>query len=113
MSAQPQLSATSCAEDGSLGLFFLAPLVLVVVQCVGLDVEGLGGSMGPGLFGLGLVTVLPLPLPPTSPLLAPFAKGHWWCFAFLWDANLHLHHSHFHCGKPSTASVAVAQAGHF
>jgi hypothetical protein len=66
----------SLVEDGALGLFFLAPSKVVVVQGMDVDVEGLGGSVGPGLFSLGLVTVLPLPFPPTSPLCTPFATGH-------------------------------------
>jgi hypothetical protein len=101
------LGVASCAEDGALGLFFLASSELVVMQGMGMDVEGLGGSVGPGSFSWGLVVALPLPFPPTSPLLAPFAKGHWCLFMFLQDANLHPHHLHFHYDRPLVASLVA------
>jgi hypothetical protein len=103
---QIQLSATSHAEDGALGLFFLAVLGALVVAGGIDDDEGTGGEVRPGLFGAGVGAVLPLSKKAFTPLLTPLARGHWCLLMALWDTNLHLHASHCYWGQPLMAFSA-------
>jgi hypothetical protein len=73
MSTEWEPRAASCAEDGALGLFFLALLEALVGAWGAGDEGGLGGTVGTGVFGMGVTAVLPLSSLTVSPLLTPFA----------------------------------------
>jgi hypothetical protein len=103
--------AASQAEDGALGIFFMASWVAVAFGA-GLVVGGVEEVDRPGLFGCRWIAVLPLSAFVPSPLVAPLARGHQCHFTVLHNANLHLHHWHFHCGVPLMASLATFQHSH-
>jgi hypothetical protein len=65
--------ATSLADNGALGLFFLVPSEVVVACGVGFNVEGVGRFLEAGLLAWGFVMLLHLLDLLQSPLFAPFA----------------------------------------
>jgi hypothetical protein len=71
-----------------------------------------GGGLAVGLFdlqGKSRATCLTFPSTAPAPLMAPLAKGHQCLFTVLHNTNFHPQKSHFHCGRPSTASLAHFQ----
>jgi hypothetical protein len=108
--------ATSRANDGAQVHFFHG---CRTVGCDGAEEGGLGGAGGGGLmvglfdlWGKSRAIFLDFPSTVPVPLSAPLAKGHQCRFAVLRDANFHLQRSHFHCGRPSTASSACFWCSH-